>query len=125
MRDYVKNLNSRPYKNFTEQSIDKALSCMAEEQMSVLAASKKYKISYGTLYIKFHGLHTNVPGTPTVFSVKEEKMFITAFVKCGKWGYPLDLNDIRYFAKSYLNKVDKKIEKFKNNLPGIDWTRLC
>jgi len=68
---------------------------------------------------KYHGLHTNVSGTPTVFSVKEEKMFITVFVKFGKWGYPLDLNDIRYFAKSYLDKVGKKIEKFKNNLRTV------
>lgn len=111
MRDYVKKLGSRQYISLNKASLK--LSCIAEGEMSDFAASKIYKISYGTLYNKLHGLHTNVPGTPTVFSVKEEKMFITAFFKYGKWGYPLDLNDLRFFAKSYLDKVGKKVESLK------------
>lgn len=36
-------------------------------------------------------------------------------------GFSLTLLDIRFFAKSYLNKRGRIVERFQNNLPGVKW----
>lgn len=116
-----RKLGARLYCNYTETVLNEALSQIAEGNLTILDL-KKYSIPYGTLHNKFHGKHMKVLGCPTTFSESEEKAFVIAFTKCAKWGYPLDLNDIRYFAKSYLDQMGCKVDKFSNNLPGIDGT---
>lgn len=47
-------------------------------------------------------------------------MFNTSCVKCGKWGYPLDLYNKRYIAKSYLDKASKEVNtQYFSNLQTI------
>lgn len=96
-RSYRKigKIGSRAYKNYDDVALNEALTKIAEGDLSMLAASKKYKISYGTLYNKFNGKHVNKSGHPTTFSTKDEMDFLTAAMKCGQWGFPLSLMDLR------------------------------
>lgn len=122
-RNPKKKLGARQYGNYTVASLNEAILQIAEGEMTILKASKKFNIPYGTLHNKYHGRHSKVPGAPTVFTQAEEIAFVKAFVKCGKWGYPLDLMDIRFFVKGYLDQTGRKVDKFANNIPGTDWAR--
>jgi len=122
-RNPKKKLGSRPYANYTDASLNEAILEIAEGNLTIISASKKFKIPYGTLYNKYHGQHTKVFGAPTVFTQAEELAFVKSFVKCGQWGYPLDLQDIRFFVKAYVDQVGRKVDRFVDNIPGNDWAR--
>ncbi|KAJ8967133.1 hypothetical protein NQ314_003067 [Rhamnusium bicolor] len=85
------------------------------------AASQLYKISYGTLYNKFHGKHVRRTGGQTVFTDLEETAILNSALKCADWRFPLDLLEIRMLAKKYLDLKGRKVEKFQNNVPGEVW----
>jgi len=75
--------------------MDEALIKIANGEISILGASKLYKISYGTLHNRYHGKHANKVGAPSVFNEQDEMSFLTAALKCGQWGFPLTLMDLR------------------------------
>jgi len=108
-RNPKKKLGSRPYGNYTLESLNEAILQIAEGNLKILLASKKFKIPYGTLHNKYHGRHTKVFGAPTVFTQAEEVAFVKSFAKCGEWGYPLELQDIRFFVKGYLDQIGRKV----------------
>lgn len=94
-RNPKRKLGSRPYKNYTNEALNEALTKIANGDISILAASKIYKISYGTLHNKYNGKHIKRPGAPGVFSETDEMAFLTAVMKCGQWGFPLTKMDLR------------------------------
>jgi len=49
-RKYIKKLGARTYANYSDASVEGALLEIANGELSVLAASKKYSIPYGTLH---------------------------------------------------------------------------
>jgi hypothetical protein len=100
-RKYIKKLGARAYANYSDASVEEALLKIANGELSVLAASKKYSIPYGTLHNRYHGKHTKGIGGQTVFSNEEEKVMINAVIKCGDWGFPLTLMDLRYDINYY------------------------
>lgn len=120
VRNYKKPLGTRPYSNFSPESLEKALTKIAENQLSIREASRQYNISFGTLYNRFHGKHSRNYGGQTALSCQEEKVIIESVVKCGDWGFPLNIQDVRFFIKNYLDSRGKTVTKFKNNLPGKD-----
>lgn len=93
-RSYEKKMGGRSYKNYSEESLEEALSKIADGQISIRAASKQYKISFGTLYNKFKGLHTKKPGGQTVLTDIEEKCIINEVVKCGDWEHHVVPNNV-------------------------------
>nr|CAI5865504.1 unnamed protein product [Callosobruchus analis] len=116
-----RKLGARTYKDYTNEVLDQALSKVTEEGWSLQRASREYKIPYGTLNNKFHGRCIRKNGRQTVFSMSEEKVFISAAITCGDWGFPLEAADLRQFAKNYLDSQGRNIAIFSNNLPGNDW----
>ena len=76
---------------------------------------------YGTLFNKYHGRCIRKPGAQPVFSENEENAMLKSAAKCSEWGFPLIILDLRMFAKILLDKQGRAVEKFKNNLPEIDW----
>ncbi|KAE9543643.1 hypothetical protein AGLY_002039 [Aphis glycines] len=122
-RKYRKKIGARSYKNYSDEILDEALDRIANGEISILAASKAYKIFYGTLHNRFNGKHGNKSGRPTIFSEQEEMSFLTAAMKCGKWGFPLTLMDLRVIAKSYLDRKGIVVESFSKNLPATNIAR--
>ncbi|CAI6359060.1 unnamed protein product [Macrosiphum euphorbiae] len=82
-RKYKKKIVCRPYGNYADSTIEDALGTIVNGELSVLAASKRYSIPYGTLYNHFHGKHVRTTGGQTVFSEDEEKSILSAVMKCG------------------------------------------
>ena len=87
---------SRSYKNYNDDKMEEALTKIVNGEMSILGASKLYKISYGTLHNRYNGKHGAKVGAPSVFSHEDEMSFLTAALKCGQWGFPLTLMDLRF-----------------------------
>ena len=68
MRKYIKKLGARAYANYSDASVEEALLKIANGELSVLAASKKYSIPYGTLHNRYHGKHIKGIGGTTFIS---------------------------------------------------------
>lgn len=112
---------SRSYTDYLPETVEKALDQIANGSLSIRAASNEYKIPFGTLYNKFKGKHGRKPGRPPVFNQDEEQAILQAAAKCGEWGFPLTLFDIRMMGKYYLDRKGVVITRFQNNIPGADW----
>lgn len=121
VRTYKKTPGTRNYKNYAEDALEEALEKITNDEMTIHAASVQYNIPFGTLYNKYKGLHVKTPGGQPVFSQQEELSILSAAATCADWGFPLTLLDLRYFAKAYLDKRGKIVDRFKNNLPGVEW----
>ncbi|KAJ4449942.1 hypothetical protein ANN_01349, partial [Periplaneta americana] len=119
-KTYKRKPGSRNYKNYSDVNLEEALTKVATGKLSIRAASNQYNISFGTLYNKFKGLHTKKPGGQTVLSELEEKCIIREIVKCGDWGFPISMLDLRMFIKHYLDTKGRTCTSLKNNLPGKD-----
>jgi hypothetical protein len=76
--------------------------------MSILKASKKYKIPYGTLYNRVHHLHTKNVGAPLRLRDETEQLIVNAVNTMTQWKVPLDGLDIRCLVKSYLDRDGAK-----------------
>ena len=57
VKKYKRQLGSRKYKDYSEDAIKEATQKVKNEEMSMNAASKTYKIPIGTLSNKLRGLH--------------------------------------------------------------------
>lgn len=121
VRNYKRIAGTREYKNYTQETLEEALEKITDGDMSINAASLKYKIPFGTLYNKFKGMHGSTPGGQPVFTHAEEVAILRTAATCADWGFPLTTFDLRMFAKSYLDQKGRNVNKFRNNLPGIDW----
>jgi len=84
-------------------------------------AEKLFNIPSRTLNCKFKKQHGNHWGCPTIFSEEEEKCFTSHIIFMSDYGFPVDKTDLRYIVKSYLDRLGKKLNTFKNNLPGLSW----
>lgn len=73
-RTYKNKVGGRSYVHYTNATLEEALSNVVEGSLSLLAASKKYNIPYGTLYNRFHGKHSRKTGSQTIFSENDEKV---------------------------------------------------
>nr|CAI5820842.1 unnamed protein product [Callosobruchus analis] len=121
VRTYSRRPGSRNYKNYTEEALNRALSSVADDGLSLRRASEEHGIPFGTLYNKYNDRNIRKPGAKTVFSEKEEECILRSVAKCAEWGLPLTIMDLRMFAKALLDKQGRLCQKFKNNLPGVDW----
>jgi hypothetical protein len=121
-RIYKRSLGSREYKNYSDSVVENALQSVLDGRSSLRGASKELKIPYATLYNKYKGKHIRKPSAQPVFSGTEEKASLQSAAKCSEWGFPLSLLDLRMFAKAFLDRSDRIVAKFPDNVPGVDWT---
>lgn len=121
-RTYKRQLGTRRYGNFSQEQIESAVSDVANGVRSLRDAARTYGVSYGTLHNRFHGRRIKKTGGQTVLSVTEEQSILKNILKCADWGFPLTQQDLKMFVKSYLDNTGRIIHRFKDNLPGPDWT---
>lgn len=122
-RKYVKRLGSRPYCNYSKETLQNCLEAI-RSGMPKLTASSTYGIPVRTLTNKLKGGHEKKPGGQVLFTPDEESSFVNHLLKLSEYGFPISSNDLRYVVASYLNKKGKIVEKFKNNVPGKEWAKL-
>lgn len=83
----------------------------------------KYEIDHTVLYrhVKRNGT-TKKKGGQTALSEEEEKMLVSRLQICCDWGYPIDPLTFRLLVKDFIDRQGKTVPKFKDNLPGPDFT---
>ena len=52
-----------------------------------------------------------------------EEHLVKRLIICGEWGYPLDTYDLRLIVKGFLDRQEKVIAKFSDNMPGLEWAQ--
>ena len=62
VRNYQCKTGARAYKNYTGETMKKALEDVPE--LGLKGSSKLHKVPYDSLFNKFHGKHTKPHGTP-------------------------------------------------------------
>ena len=50
-------------------------------------------------------------------------MIVNHLIVVGEWGFPFSSLDLRLLVKSYLDRSSRRIKRFKENLPGLEWAR--
>lgn len=120
-RKYVRSPGTRPYRNYSVQTLESAVEKVKNGEMTMRAASKHFKVPFGTLHNRLTGKHTKHPGGVTILSHEEEVAIIQNVTTCADWGYPLTVLDLRHFTKAYLDSTGRHVAIFKDNLPGRDW----
>ena len=89
MRTYKRKAGSRGYKtNYSTSTLLKARHKVSAG-WSILKASKKFNIPYGTLYNKIHHLHTMRVGTPYRLTTETENLIVNAINSLAEWKVPL------------------------------------
>ena len=94
--------------------------------MSIHAAAEKFKISKSALQkyaVKTTGGVTPMKkkgGRASLCHDFEEELR-QCILACCDWGYPMGSFDIQCILKYHLGREDKRIAKFKDNMPGIEW----
>ena len=89
VKKYKRQLGSRKYKDYSEDAIKEAIQKVKNEEMSMNAASKTYKIHIGTLSNKLRGLHEKKVGHLYVFREEEEAAFVAQILEVSRWGFHL------------------------------------
>ena len=102
--NYTQKLGARSYKDFTDENLKKAVKACRDECSSIKDACDLHGVKRGTLHKALKGKHQNAPGGMTVFSQTEELGSIKHLIVVSEWGFPMDEMDVRYLAKSYLDK---------------------
>jgi len=92
--------------------------------MTYRKAAEKFKIPRSVVCRHFKSPTTrNSDGWPTVLDNDIEALLVQKLILCGSWGYPLTVLDLKLVVKGYLDRRGEVEPRFKENLPGDEWTR--
>lgn len=122
-RNQRKKIGSRPYINYTLDTLQTCLQSILSHQMTQREAAKHFNIPRSTIKNKLKGKYTNPVGRSRVFTEIEERAFEQHLIKLADYGFPVVEMDFRIIVKHYLDKKGVKIKFFKNNVPGYEWTK--
>ncbi|VEN60718.1 unnamed protein product [Callosobruchus maculatus] len=122
-RVYKRKIGSRNYRNYTNERLEEALKNIRQNKLSIRLASEKYGIHRNTLWLKLKGKHNKPHGQQKVFTDQEENVFVVHIITMSDFGFPVTSFDLRCIVKCYLQQCGRKINCFKQNLPGNDWVK--
>ena len=91
--------------------------------MSQRSAAKYFKIPRSTLKYKLKGEHQLPFGGIKVLTDDTENAIVQHCIVMSDYGFPLDTYDLRCIVKSYIDKTGYTEPRFKQNMPGVEWTR--
>ncbi|KAB0790261.1 hypothetical protein PPYR_04797 [Photinus pyralis] len=121
MRTYKRKPCSRKYKDYDEETLEKALESYVSGQNTLKEAGEQYGMPYVTIYRKFKGLHSKPHGGQTALTPNEEKAIVKGVSVAAEWGFPFERGETFEMVKSYLDQKGSKIRNFSNNTPGEGW----
>jgi len=122
VRTYKRKKGSRHYLDYCDDVMREAIEAVENHNnMSIRKAAHKFGVCRKTLGNRLQNKNPNSVGGPTALSPEEESEILCKLLLCSDYGYPLSLLDLRMIVKSYLDCEGRTIERFSNNLPGVDW----
>ena len=120
VRNYKPNPRGKTYVKHSSETIKKALADH-EKEMSFRNYFRKHNVLIAVLCRRYMNPNMKTQGHQTALSKELEKYMAERIAVFAMWGYPLDIFDIRYFVKGYLDKRGIAINCFKNNTPSKEW----
>ena len=117
-RNYKRTPGFRTYHDCTDETLQKCLSLVKANKISMKAASRKHSIPYGTIRNKINGWHSKQYGGQKRLSGSFENTIVGTIDELNEWKVPLSGYDIRCLVKTYLDKMDYVDPSFNDNLPG-------
>ncbi|KAF6204970.1 hypothetical protein GE061_019137 [Apolygus lucorum] len=133
-RTYRRKPDVRPYKCYTNEELESIIKEIELKNVSAREAHRRYGIHRNVLNkkLKLRRLQLKEDGSPpvrphggqTVLPQDVERNFVSHILAIASFGFPFTTLDLRVAVQSYLNKIDRRVEQFRNNLPGMDWARL-
>ncbi|CAI6357713.1 unnamed protein product [Macrosiphum euphorbiae] len=121
---YKRQPGSRSYRNFSDETLQNAITELKNGNSSYRQVSAKYEIPISTLCRKYSKKNMKKWGGQISLTSDEEGAIVSTILYAGDWGYPFESVDVRLLVKSYLDRQGKKIKKFNKNLPGHEWYNL-
>ena len=79
-RKYKRKQDSRTYRNYSQETLEKCLLQVLDGKISANKASKKYKIPKGTIMNRIHGKHGKSTGGQTLLTQGEEKNLVSGLM---------------------------------------------
>ena len=105
--NYQRKRGSRAYKNYTDETLSRAIDEIRKGLKSIRKASLTYKIPRSTLANKILHRHKKSAGGQTRLSDQCETMIVSALNILTKWKVPLTGIEIRLLVKNYLGNTRK------------------
>lgn len=100
-----------------------AVDSVRKGHLSERKAAAIYNILKSTINWKKNLKNMKLVGRPAVFSNHDEEELVSDLIFALKWGYFLTAIDIRCIVKSYIDTNGITVPFFKQNFPGVCWTR--
>ncbi|XP_069357707.1 uncharacterized protein [Maniola hyperantus] len=122
-----RKVGGRAYKCYSDRQMELCLFDISKKVLTQRQAAEKYKIPRSSIILKlkaYRGNKVRQPGRQCVFSEAEEAAFIQHSIEMCNFGFPITMFDLRCIVKMYLDKNGRKIDQFKNNLPGKTWASM-
>ncbi|KAF6209811.1 hypothetical protein GE061_015562 [Apolygus lucorum] len=122
-RVYQRKAGARPYRNYAEDSLEKAIEQVANGK-TFRDVSAQCGIPIATLSHKFRGLHSKAVGRPTALSNIEERNFVTALSVMAEWGFLLTAWQC-YIISRQDAKWKRIFPKLNTPVPTLGTTLNC
>lgn len=123
VRVYKRKLGARRYRDYSTETLEECLESIRTGTFTQRKAAEHFNISRRTINHKLKQQHVKKPGKQAVFSRDEEETFVSYIEAMSDYGFPLTQQDLSYIVTCYLNKIDRKVKQFPNNIPGKDWMK--
>ena len=101
-------------------SLSDAISFMLNsksKKINVSKVAKKFEVPYSTLSDHWEAAKNKKEikktGRQPIFSKEEQKLFLDHIITCADFNQAMDLTDIRFIAKFYLDKMGKTEKRYK------------
>ena len=88
-RNYKRTLGSRTYQDYTDETLQKCLSLVKANKISIKAGSRKYSILYSTIRNKINGWHSKQHGGQKRLSGSFENTLVGTIDELTEWKVPL------------------------------------
>ena len=123
VRAHKRKLGSRHYADYSKEKLEECLESIRNGTFTQRKAASHFNIPRRTINYKLKQKHVKLPGKQPVFSREEEETFVSYIEAMSDYGFPLTQQDLSFVITSYLNKIDRSIKQFSNNVPGKDWIK--
>lgn len=122
-RNPKKRLGSRAYANYSPETLEECLNSIRSGQLSQRVAATRFGVPRSTIKNKLKRIHCKKVGRGRVFTEPEETAFEQHLIKLSDYGFPVVESDFRMAIKNYLDKKGAVVHRFKENIPGYEWTK--
>ena len=111
VRNYIRKSTTK----YSQETLEKCLSCVRKGKMSMKKASRHFNVPYGTIRNKINNFHPKTSGGQTALHI------LNLLDLLMDWKVLFNGFSVWCLVKAYLDKKCDTVSCFKENMPGNDW----